>query len=105
LFFRSGYTDLEPDVEEGICQVMAHMWLESEIMASSGSSSSSSSSGSSKRRTRSEFERKLGEYHKLLIEKNPSRVYGAGFRAAMAAVNRYGLRRTLEHIKRAGALP
>ncbi|KAF3323961.1 Protein DA1-related 1 [Carex littledalei] len=101
----NGYTCLEPDVEEGICQVMAHMWLESETMAGSISSSSSSSSSSSKRRAKSEFEKKLGAYHKLLIEKNPSRVYGAGFRAAMAVVNRYGLRRTLEHIKRAEALP
>ncbi|KAJ4812473.1 Protein DA1 [Rhynchospora pubera] len=89
----NGYKGLEPEVEEGICQVMAHKWLESELLAGSGSSSFS------------EFERKLAEFHIRLIEKNPSRVYGGGFRATKAAVNRYGLRRTLEHIKRAGDLP
>ncbi|KAJ3706079.1 hypothetical protein LUZ61_009784 [Rhynchospora tenuis] len=89
----NGYKGLEPEVEEGICQVMAHKWLESELLTGSSSSSFS------------EFERKLAEFHIRLIEKNPSRVYGGGFRAAKAAVNRYGLRHTLEHIKRAGDLP
>ncbi|GMH19792.1 hypothetical protein Nepgr_021633 [Nepenthes gracilis] len=71
-----------PKVEEGICQVLAHMWLDFELIASSGSSckvSSSSSistslpssslvsltsSGSSKKGEQSRFERKLGEFFK-----------------------------------------
>ncbi|KAG2244898.1 hypothetical protein Bca52824_093273 [Brassica carinata] len=45
----NGYPNLRPEVEEGICQVLAHMWLESETYAGStlidiASSSSSSSS-------------------------------------------------------------
>ncbi|KAF8394151.1 hypothetical protein HHK36_020357 [Tetracentron sinense] len=34
-----GYSPVSRDVKEGICQVLAHMWLESEIMASSSLSS------------------------------------------------------------------
>ncbi|KAK9083027.1 hypothetical protein Scep_029498 [Stephania cephalantha] len=48
-----GYRNLSLEVEEGICQVLSYMWLESEVMPGSSSmpstSSSASSSSSSKR--------------------------------------------------------
>ncbi|PKU79749.1 protein DA1-related 1 isoform X1 [Dendrobium catenatum] len=103
-----GYRGLSPDVEEGICQVLAHMWLDSEIIAGSGnvpSSSSSSSTPSSKKGTRSQFERKLGEFFKHQIESDSSPAYGDGFRAGNEAVLKYGLRATLDHILLTASFP
>ncbi|XP_043710916.1 protein DA1-related 1-like [Telopea speciosissima] len=111
----NGYRTLSPDVEEGICQVLAHMWLDSEVISGSGSnvastsssssSSSSSASMSSKKGTRSQFERRLGEFFKNQIESDASSAYGDGFRAGNKAVFNYGLRRTLDHIQLTGSFP
>ncbi|GAB4847095.1 Protein DA1- 1, variant 2 [Ancistrocladus abbreviatus] len=118
----NGYPNLSPEVEEGICQVLAHMWLDSEIVAGSGSNSESSSSsssssssasssasssisGSSKKGKRSQFERKLGEFFKHQIESDTSSAYGDGFRRGDEAVNKYGLRSTLDHIRLTGSFP
>ncbi|XP_052205326.1 protein DA1-related 1-like isoform X2 [Diospyros lotus] len=110
-----GYANLPPDVEEGICQVLAHMWLDSEIVAGSGSnvastsssasSSSSSSGSSSKKGKRSQFEKKLGEYFKHQIETDASAAYGEGFRAGNKAVLKHGLRITLDHIDLTRSFP
>ncbi|XP_050291524.1 protein DA1-related 1-like isoform X2 [Quercus robur] len=101
-----GYPNLSPEVEEGICQVLAHMWMESEILSASGSdvaSSSSSlspsSSSSSKKGKRSEFEKKLGEFFKHQIETDETSAYGDGFRKGNKAVVKYGLETTLKHIQ------
>jgi hypothetical protein len=116
----SGFPNLNPDVEEGICQVLAHMWLDSEIVAGSGSnvassssssasssssSPSPSSSSSSKKGKRSEFEKKLGEFFKHQIESDTSTAYGDGFREGNEAVGKYGLKRTLDHIRLTGCFP
>ncbi|XVF15688.1 hypothetical protein REPUB_Repub09cG0176800 [Reevesia pubescens] len=93
-----GYPNLSPEVEEGICQVLAHMWLDSEIYAaqgsdaassssSSSSSSSPTSSTSSKKGKRSDFEKKLGGFFKHQIESDTSTAYGEGFRQADSAVS------------------
>ncbi|KAG0467646.1 hypothetical protein HPP92_019226 [Vanilla planifolia] len=107
-----GYRNLSPEVEEGICQVLSHMWLESEVMpgpsyppSSSYYASSSSSSSSSKKGGNSEIEKKLGEFFMHQIAHDISPAYGEGFRMAHAAVNRYGLRRTLDHIWHTGRFP
>ncbi|KAL0377812.1 UNVERIFIED_CONTAM: protein DA1-related 1 [Sesamum radiatum] len=112
-----GYPSLSPEVEEGICQVLAHMWLDSEIVAGSGSnvastsssssssSSTPSSSGSSKKGKRSEFEKKLGDFFKHQIESDTSAAYGGGFREGNKAVLKYGLKRTLDHIRLTGTFP
>lgn len=39
------------------------------------------------------------------IAHDASTAYGGGFRAAYAAVNKYGLRATLAHIKLSGDFP
>lgn len=110
---------MSPEVEEGICQVLAHMWLESEIYsgsgsdvassssssASSSSSSPSSSSTSSKKGKRSDFEKDLGKFFKHQIESDTSSAYGDGFREGSKAVNKYGLKRTLDHILMTGSFP
>ncbi|XP_076889409.1 protein DA1-related 2-like [Bidens hawaiensis] len=107
-----GYRKMNPDVEEGICQVLAYMWLESEIMpglkktpSTSTSSSSSSSSVVSKKGGKSRAENKLGEFFMHQIANDASPAYGGGYRAANAAVNTYGLRRTLDHIRLTGSFP
>ncbi|KAM0967870.1 hypothetical protein ACFX2A_016598 [Malus domestica] len=104
-----GYRPLSQDVEEGICQVLAHMWLEAELMSGSGgnaaSTSSSSSSRASKKGTRSPFESKLGGFFLHQLETDMSPVYGDGFRAGQQAVQKYGLRSTLEHIRMTGLFP
>ncbi|KAF3777814.1 DA1-related 2 protein [Nymphaea thermarum] len=102
-----GYRNLNPEVEEGICQVLSFMWLESEVMAgsSSGASSSSSSFYSSKKTSRNDVEKKLGKFFMHQIAHDTSTAYGDGFRAANRAVNQYGLRRTLDHIHMTGQLP
>ncbi|KAG7544799.1 Zinc finger LIM-type [Arabidopsis suecica] len=110
----NGYPNLRPEVEEGICQVLAHMWLESEtyagstlvdIASSSSSSSSAVVSASSKKGERSDFEKKLGEFFKHQIESDSSSAYGDGFRQGNQAVLKHGLRRTLDHIRLTGTFP
>ncbi|KAK8512490.1 hypothetical protein V6N13_082965 [Hibiscus sabdariffa] len=104
-----GFQTLSQDVEEGVCQVLAHMWLITQLDSSSPSSdvASTSSSGSSRLRKEKipEFERKLGEFFKHQIESDTSPVYGDGFRAGHSAVYKFGLRRTLEHIRMTGSFP
>ncbi|XP_078167096.1 protein DA1-related 1-like [Carex rostrata] len=118
-----GFRSLNPEVEEGICQVLAHMWLESEITSGSSSTTithtestsasasasasalTSSSSTSSKKGPKSDFEKKLGEFFKNKIETDTFAAYGEGFRVGNKAVTKYGLRTTLEHIKFSGSFP
>ncbi|KAF3446265.1 hypothetical protein FNV43_RR11444 [Rhamnella rubrinervis] len=82
--YLEGYRHLSRDVEEGMCQVMAHMWLDAELNVAS------------------QFERRLGEFFKHQIEMDCSQVYGDGFRAAHRAVQIYGLRSTIDHIGETG---
>lgn len=108
IFCIAGYRNLNPEVEEGICQVLSYMWLESEVLPSKGmpsTSAASSSSSSSKKGGKSNVENKLGEFFKHQIANDASPAYGGGFRAANAAVNKYGLRRTLDHIRLTGHFP
>ncbi|GFP83608.1 protein da1-related 2 [Phtheirospermum japonicum] len=92
------------------------MWLDSEVLpemrhmpstssASTSMPSTSSSSShwsSSKKGGRSSVENKLGEFFMHQIEHDASPAYGRGYRAAMSAVNKYGLRRTLDQIRYTG---
>ncbi|KMZ59241.1 LIM domain-binding protein 3 [Zostera marina] len=94
----NGFRNLSQDIEEGICQVVGHMWLENKVMFGFGSTSSSSSAISG-------MDRKLGEFFKHQIEVDPSPVYGDGFRAGKRAVVKYGLRQTLEHMGLNGTFP
>ncbi|KAL8232159.1 hypothetical protein R6Q57_001937 [Mikania cordata] len=86
-----GYPSLRPDVEEGICQVVAHMWL--------------TSASISTQRRRLPFEKKLADFFKHQIESDVSPVYGNGFRAGNQAVVKYGLQKTLYHIRSTWSFP
>ncbi|KAM7270585.1 hypothetical protein ACFE04_029799 [Oxalis oulophora] len=111
----NGYRNLSPAVEEGICQVLSYLWLESEVLPGSktnmpstshaSSSSSLSTSVCSKKGGKSGVEQKLGEFFMHQIAHDASPAYGEGFRLANAAVNKYGLRRTLDHIRYTGIFP
>ncbi|KAM7277961.1 hypothetical protein ACFE04_005095 [Oxalis oulophora] len=105
-----GFRTLSQDVEEGICQVMAHLWLSAQLASISGvniSSASSSypSSRNGQRAEISQLDTKLGEFFKHQIESDTSPVYGDGFRAGLQAVQRYGLKKTLDHIMMTGRYP
>ncbi|KAF3488676.1 hypothetical protein F2Q69_00055034 [Brassica cretica] len=89
----NGYTNLNKVLEEGICQVLGHMWLESQTYASTDAS---------KKRECAGFERKLVEFLKYKIETDGSPVYGAGFRKVNHAVGSSSLQETLKEIRRWG---
>lgn len=106
----AGYRNLSLEVEEGICQVLSYMWLESEVMPGSRdmpstSTASSSSMSSTKKGVKSGVENKLGEFFMHQIAHDTSPAYGGGFRSANEAVNKYGLRCTLDHIRLTGSFP
>ncbi|KAL3642106.1 hypothetical protein CASFOL_012921 [Castilleja foliolosa] len=100
----NGYRNLRQEVEEGICQVIASMWLESQILSMSDSNNVSTSS-SSKKSKRSPFEKKLSKFFKHQIATDTSPVYGNGFRAGHQAVLKFGLQRTLDHMGKTGNFP
>ncbi|KAL8166051.1 hypothetical protein V2J09_007550 [Rumex salicifolius] len=89
-----GFRMLNPQIEEGICQVLAYLWLETQL----GSGASSSQASSSYMTKRSPFELKLGKFFKNQIESDVSPIYGDGFRAANQTVLKYGLKRALDHL-------
>ncbi|KAL0760582.1 hypothetical protein Bca101_076732 [Brassica carinata] len=89
----NGYTNLNKVLEEGICQVLGHMWLESQTYASTDAS---------KKRECAGFERKLVEFLKNKIETDGSPVYGAGFRKVNHTVASSSLQETLKEIRRWG---
>jgi Protein DA1 len=60
---------------------------------------------SSKKGGKSAMEKKLGEFFKHQIQHDMSSAYGEGFRTAYAAVNKYGLRSILNHIRYTGRFP
>lgn len=92
---NEGYsTTLDPVVEEGMCEVMAYMWLEAELSSLSSSNVMSPYN-----------KRKLGEFLKYQYESNTSPIHGDGFRQGQQAVSKYGLKRTLEHIRETENFP
>ena len=104
-----GRRSLTQHAEGGICQVLAYMWLNTELMSRYGSDIASTSSSMtlpspSRQGTRSKFERKFGEFLKYMIESDTS-VYGDGFRTGYRSVLRHGLGRTLDHILMTGRFP
>lgn len=95
------YNNLNKVLEEGLCQVLGHMWLETQRYAPidvSAASSSSSSSNAAKKGEWSELEKKLVDFYKNEIETAESEVYGEGFRIANNMVTNSSLHETLKEI-------
>lgn len=96
-----GFPPLRPAVEEGICQVMSHIWLTTELKKAS---MGKSLSGSGKQ-VNTASQQRLGEFilHQIATDSSP--IYGAGFREGMAAVQQHGLVPVLEHMKLTANFP
>ncbi|XP_070033785.1 protein DA1-like isoform X1 [Nicotiana tomentosiformis] len=92
-----GYRGLALNIAEGICEVMAHKWLEWQSFTGDDFMNGASETA--------QFLRNLKEFLKDGIEKSYSEAYGHGFREAKWAVERYGLRYTLDHIAQTRKLP
>jgi hypothetical protein len=83
---------LLPQVEEGLCQLIALLWLEqagAELVAKAPKATAA-------------YEQRLAAYFGHTIREERSVVYGDGFRAALDCFQRYEgrLDRVLEHVRR-----
>lgn len=86
------FPNLDNDIEEGICQVIAHIWLKDELEKMARKSRGGAA------------HQRLGEFFVHQIETDSSPVYGDGFRQAYAAYAAYGLPRTLDHLRQTGRI-
>ncbi|PRQ52853.1 putative protein DA1 [Rosa chinensis] len=89
---------LEEKVEEGICEVMCHKWMERFC------SSDDLDHSSYKTYKQGQFKRKLKQ---LLVESMETRpdIYGQGYREATRAIEKFGFQTTLNHIVQKESFP
>ncbi|MCD9561155.1 hypothetical protein HAX54_020131 [Datura stramonium] len=80
-----GFRNLSLEVEEGICQVLSYMWLESEVMPGSrdmpSTSTAASSLMSSSKKVLSLGKNKLGEFFMHQIAHDTSPAYSGGIQS------------------------
>ncbi|KAK9944924.1 hypothetical protein M0R45_010464 [Rubus argutus] len=88
---------LERSVEEGICEVMAYMWMEWYCFGGFDSSYKTS--------VQAQYTRALKDYMSKRMKRSKDEIYGQGFRDAMEAVSKFGLIITLDHIVKNRCLP
>jgi hypothetical protein len=104
IWFSAGtYPHMRPEVEEGICQVMSHIWLTGELKKLNGNRSSSSSSSSSNKSN--SIQARLGEFYLHQISTDSSPIYGDGYRHGFHAYKEFGLQRVLEHLRLTANFP
>ncbi|EOX98547.1 DA1, putative [Theobroma cacao] len=96
-FRQLGVFHLEPKVEEGICQVIAHEWLDWFVVMDEEASSSRSENA--------QFTRNLKHTFKDLVEIDSSHAYGEGFRDAKWAFEKWGPHKVINHVVKYGTLP
>lgn len=77
---QQNFGDLPDTAAEGLCELLAYAWARRQDGV-------------------------LAAAQRRQIEENPDPVYGDGFRQAKAAVARFGVRRTLDHLKKHQVLP
>lgn len=99
LRLAGGFPRMRPDVEEGICQVMSHIWLSAELRRAENQASTS------KKGITTPTQKRLGEFYLHQIATDASPVYGDGFRRALKAVESFGLSRVLEHLRLTANFP
>lgn len=95
---------MRPDVEEGICQVMSHIWLSAELKRMKGRAASDGH-GEGQGVFSSPVQMRLGEFFLQQIATDTSPIYGEGFRQGLNAVKQFGLPRVLEHLRITGNFP
>ncbi|KAL4452310.1 hypothetical protein ABPG75_007972 [Micractinium tetrahymenae] len=85
----SGCTRLPEQVEEGLCQLMALLWLEAQ--ADKG--------------FKDDYEERLAAYLGHQIRSDTSAIYGDGFRLAHEAFQVHGLAPLVQHVRQMGTFP
>jgi hypothetical protein len=92
-------TELPPEVEEGLCQLVALLWLEQ-----AGAAMINADKGQA--REAAAFEARLAAFFGHAIRTDTSAVYGGGFRTALARFQRLDGRMDalLDHLRRKGNL-
>ncbi|VVA96340.1 unnamed protein product [Arabis nemorensis] len=106
----NGHRIVSNVLEEGICQVLGHMWLDSQRYSTTDATEAADSSSrtlpaaanESKKGKYSDFEKKLVEFCKNQIETDDSPVYGVGFKRVNQMVTNSSLQETLKEIIRRG---
>lgn len=78
--FVNAFPDLEPVVEEGLCELAEYLWLRQQGTPEAA-------------------------YRLRLMEKNDDPIYGRGFQAARRAYERHGLAALLAAVRRSGRWP
>lgn len=89
-----GVVNLDLQVEEGLCQLMAHLWLdqERERLEMQGAGAHGE-------------EDRLGAFFGYEIRQDTSSTYGDGFRMAFECYQSFGLKGTVDHVLSTGRLP
>lgn len=111
-----GFPRLTPKTEEGLCQLVALLWVED--VAARGAPSGVSGGGAAKARSdgvssvssaRDGWEERnlaaMAGYVANQIRTDPSETYGNGLRVALGAYRRVGLRAVFEHVRATGEIP
>jgi hypothetical protein len=99
LRLEGGFPVMSPVVEEGICQVMSHIWTSIEVKRMKNRAASGGKGAPTPEQIR------FGEFILHNIASDASPVYGDGFRRGIASVSQYGLTRVLEHLRMTGTFP
>jgi hypothetical protein len=91
--------ELPPQVEEGLCQLIALLWLEQAGAAMVHADKKQA-------RETAAFEERLSAFFGHAIRTDASVVYGDGFRTALARFQRTGgrMEALLDHLRRKGSL-
>ncbi|KFK28339.1 hypothetical protein AALP_AA8G503500 [Arabis alpina] len=92
----NGYNDLKTELEDGLCQVIAHMWLESQTC--NADASSHKPTKATNQPWESNFEKKLVELFKMQIEDDYS-PHGDGFRKVNEMVSNSSIQETLKSVR------
>ena len=96
---------MPPKLEEGLCQVIAYLYLESLVQAEAHTKGNPASVEGVRQSRLQEQEQSLRRYFAQQIQNDPSPVYGEGFREAQNVVSALGLDVVLDFIQQNQALP
>lgn len=77
---------LDSKIEEGLCQLMAYLWIEQQTPEDS-------------------FSQRLCSFIASQIREHPSPIYGDGFRMALECFQTYGLLNLINHVRQTGQFP
>lgn len=109
LRLKGGFEDLPVEIEEGLCQLMALLWLENGKQQRGdpvdGASGNKEKNSGARNGEDDQSEERFSAYLGYQIRSDPSIVYGDGLRAALGAFQRLGLPSLLAHVQKAKRFP